>query len=97
MAKGETKSSIVLKTGLQVDLRVVDDNSFGAALQYFTGNKEHNVIVRELAIKKGLKLNEYGVFRKSSNKKIAGKTEEEVYKAIGLRYMDPEIRENTGE
>ncbi|MBI2176594.1 DNA polymerase/3'-5' exonuclease PolX [Candidatus Woesearchaeota archaeon] len=97
LAKGSTKSSVLLKTGLQVDLRVVDDASFGAALQYFTGSKEHNVVVRELAIKKGLKLNEYGVFRKSSNKKIAGKTEEEVYKAIGLRYMEPEIRENSGE
>lgn len=97
LAKGETKASIVLKTGLQVDLRVVDDASFGAALQYFTGSKEHNVIVRELAIRKGLKLNEYGVFRKSSNRRIAGKTEEEVYKAIGLSYMDPEIRENSGE
>ncbi len=97
LAKGETKASIVLKTGLQVDLRVVDNNSFGAALQYFTGSKEHNVAVREIAIKKGLKLNEYGVFRKSSNRRIAGKTEEEVYKAIGLRYMDPEIRENSGE
>lgn len=97
LAKGQTKSSIVLKTGLQVDLRVIEDDSFGAALQYFTGSKEHNVVVRELAIKKNLKLNEYGVFRKDSNKKIAGRTEEEVYKAIGLRYMEPEIRENSGE
>ncbi|MBI3037185.1 DNA polymerase/3'-5' exonuclease PolX [Candidatus Woesearchaeota archaeon] len=97
LAKGETKSSIMLKTGLQVDLRVVDDSSFGAALQYFTGSKEHNVVVRELAIRKGLKLNEYGVFRKNSNRRIAGKTEEEVYKAIGIRYMEPEIRENSGE
>ncbi|MBI2550151.1 DNA polymerase/3'-5' exonuclease PolX [Candidatus Woesearchaeota archaeon] len=97
LAKGETKSSIVLKTGLQVDLRVVDDDSFGAALQYFTGSKEHNVVARELAIRKGLKLNEYGVFRKSSNSRIAGKTEEEVYKAIGLHCMEPEIRENSGE
>ncbi|MBI2143286.1 DNA polymerase/3'-5' exonuclease PolX [Candidatus Woesearchaeota archaeon] len=97
LAKGGTKASILLKAGLQVDLRVVDDASFGAALQYFTGSKEHNVVVRELAIRKGLKLNEYGVFRKSSNKKIAGKTEEEVYRAIGLKYMEPEIRENSGE
>lgn len=97
IAKGGTKSSVALKSGLQVDLRVVDDASFGAALQYFTGSKEHNVAVRELAMKKGLKLNEYGVFRKSGNRRIAGKTEEEVYKAIGLRYMDPEIRENSGE
>jgi len=97
LAMGDTKSSVVLKNGLQVDLRVVDDKSFGAALQYFTGSKEHNVVVRGIAIKKGLKLNEYGVFRKSGKRMIAGKTEEDVYKAIGLRYMEPEIRENSGE
>lgn len=97
LARGSTKSSVLLKTGLQVDLRVVDDASFGAALQYFTGSKEHNVAVRELAVKKGLKLNEYGVFRKRGNRKIAGKTEEEAYNAIGLHYMAPEIRENSGE
>lgn len=95
LARGSTKSSVVLKNGLQVDLRVVDDRSFGAALQYFTGSKEHNVAVRELAIKKGLKLNEYGVFRK--DKQIAGKTEDEVYRAIGLSYIEPELRENSGE
>ncbi len=97
LAKGSTKSSVLLKSGLQVDLRVVDDASFGAALQYFTGSKEHNVAVRELAIRKGLKLNEYGVFRKGTNRNIASKTEEEVYRAIGLRYIEPEIRENSGE
>ncbi len=97
LAKGETKSSILLKTNLQVDLRVVKDTSFGAALQYFTGSKEHNVVVREIAIRKGLKLNEYGVFKKVGNRNIASKTEEEVYEAIGLRYMEPEIRENSGE
>ncbi len=97
LAKGSTKSSVLLKTGLQVDLRVVDDASFGAALQYFTGSKEHNVVVREIAIKKGLKLNEYGVFRKATNRNVASKTEKDVYRAIGLRYMEPEIRENSGE
>ncbi len=97
LAKGETKSSIILKTGLQVDLRVIDDASFGAALQYFTGSKEHNVLVREIAIKKGLKLNEYGVFKKGTGRKLAGRTEEDVYRAIGLRYIEPELRENTGE
>ncbi len=97
LAKGETKSSILLKTGLQVDLRVVENDSFGAALQYFTGSKDHNVVVRGLAIKKGLKLSEYGVFKKGSDSKIAGKTEEEVYRAIGLSYVEPEIRENSGE
>ncbi|MBI2145550.1 DNA polymerase/3'-5' exonuclease PolX, partial [Candidatus Woesearchaeota archaeon] len=96
LAKGETKSSILLKTGLQVDLRVVEDDIFGAALQYFTGSKEHNVAVRGLAIRKGLKLSEYGVFRKGG-RRIAGKTEEEVYGAIGLPYIEPEIRENSGE
>src|SRR3989338_2900592 len=97
LAKGETKSSIVLKTGLQVDLRVVNDASFGAALQYFTGSKEHNVVVRDIAIKKGLKLNEYGVFKKGTNRKLASRSEEDVYRAIGLRYIEPEIRENRGE
>lgn len=97
LAKGSTKSSVLLDNGLQIDLRVLDDSSFGAALQYFTGSKEHNVAMREIAIKKGLKVNEYGVFRKKDNKKVAGKTEEEVYKAIGMEVMEPEIRENNGE
>lgn len=97
LAKGNTKSSIVLRTGPQVDLRVVDDASFGAALQYFTGSKEHNVIVRKLASRKGLKLNEYGLFRKKGNRWLAGKTEQDVYKAIGLSYIEPEIRENSSE
>lgn len=97
LAKGGTKSSVLLKTGLQVDLRVVGDASFGAALQYFTGSKEHNVVVRELAIRKGLKLNEYGLFRKDNAKNVASRTEEDVYKALGLRYIEPEIRENSGE
>ena len=97
LAKGETKTSIVLNSGLQVDLRVIDNASFGAALQYFTGSKEHNIAIRGIAVMKGLKLNEYGVFRKGGGKRIAGRTEEEVYKAIGLPYLEPEIRENNGE
>lgn len=97
IAKGKTKSSIVLESGVQVDLRVVDKDSFGAALQYFTGSKDHNVALRELAIKKGLKVNEYGVFRKKDNVKIAGKTEAGVYKAIGVPMAEPEMRENIGE
>lgn len=97
LAKGTTKSSVILKNNMQVDLRVVDPKSFGAALQYFTGNKEHNIILRERAIKRGLKLSEYGLFNKKTNKLIAGKTEEEVYKKLGLPYIEPELRENTGE
>lgn len=95
MAVGDTKSSIITDIDLQVDLRVVEDKSFGAALQYFTGSKEHNIALRELAIKKNLKINEYGVFKK--DKKIAGKTEEEVYKILGLKFILPEMRENWGE
>ena len=95
LAKGSTKSMVVLKNNMRADIRVIENKSFGAALQYFTGNKEHNIKLREIAIKKGLKLNEYGIFKKE--KYISGKTEEEVYKTLGLKYMDPELRENTGE
>lgn len=95
LAKGSTKSSVILKSGMQVDLRVVKPESYGAALQYFTGSKEHNVAVRELAIRKGLKVNEYGVFRGA--KKIAGGTEQEVYKSLGMECPEPELRENRGE
>jgi len=94
-AKGPTKSSVHLKQGFDVDLRVVKEESFGSALQYFTGSKEHNIATRKIAISKGLKLNEYGVFKGA--KQIAGKTEEEVYKAIGLLYIEPEMREDGGE
>jgi len=97
LAKGTTKSSVLLNDNLQVDLRVVEEKSFGAALQYFTGSKDHNVILRGLAIKKGFKLNEYGLFDKTTEKYIAGKTEEEIYKKIGLQYIEPELRENRGE
>jgi len=94
-AKGETKSSIKLQSGIDVDLRVVSPESYGAALSYFTGSKDHNVALRELAMKKGLKLNEYGLFRKG--KRIAGGTEEGIYAALGLEYIEPEMRENKGE
>jgi len=94
-AKGPTKSSVRFKAGFDCDLRVVKRASFGAALQYFTGNKEHNVLTRRLAIKKRLKLNEYGVYR--GKNRIAGRTEKEVYQAIGLPYLEPELRTNTGE
>ncbi|MFA4991998.1 MAG: DNA polymerase/3'-5' exonuclease PolX [Candidatus Omnitrophota bacterium] len=95
LVKGRTKSSIVTEEGIQVDVRVVEDSSYGAALMYFTGSKEHNIKLRHLAIKKGLKLNEYGIFKK--DKKISGKTEEDMYKALGLDYIGPELREDRGE
>ena len=97
LAKGTTKSSVLLNDNLQVDLRVVEEKSYGAALQYFTGSKEHNVTLRGYAIKKGFKLNEYGLFDKDTEKYIAGKSEEEIYKKIGMQYIEPELRENRGE
>lgn len=95
LAHGETKSAIKLKNGLEVDLRVVPGESYGAALNYFTGSKDHNIALREIAIKKGWKLNEYGLFK--GTKMIAGKSEEEVYAKLGLSHIEPEMRENTGE
>jgi len=97
LAKGPTKSSVRLKGGLQVDIRVVETKSWGAALNYFTGSKEHNVELRRIGVAMGLKLNEYGLFERDSGKMVAGATEEEVYKALGLRYIEPELRENSGE
>jgi len=94
---GPTKSSIMTTEGIQVDLRVVEDESFGAALAYFTGSKEHNIRLREMALKKGLKLNEYGIFREKDNKKLGGKNEEDVYKILKLQYIQPEMREDRGE
>lgn len=93
--QGDTRASVVMGIGLQVDMRAVQDESFGAALQYFTGSQAHGVALRRIAMKKDLKLNEYGVFR--GDKKIAGKTEEEVYEALGLPWIPPELRENRGE
>ena len=97
LMKGSTKSSVILNDQIQVDLRVVEEKSYGAALQYFTGSKEHNVKMRSLAIKKGLKLNEYGLFKKKNNEYIIGKNENEIYKKLGLSYIEPELRENRGE
>ncbi|MCK4261848.1 DNA polymerase/3'-5' exonuclease PolX [bacterium] len=97
LASGETKSSVIMGEGLQVDVRVVKPDSFGAALQYFTGSKPHNIKLRELANKRGLKINEYGVFRIKSGKKVAGKEEEDVYAALDLPYIPPELREERGE
>ncbi len=93
--KGHTKSSVRVKEGFDIDIRVLPKKSYGAALQYFTGSKEHNIAVRRIAIDKGLKLSEYGLFR--GKKMIAGKTEEEVYKVLGMRWIPPEIREDQGE
>jgi len=97
LAKGSTKTSVLLKDNLQVDLRVVEDKSYGAALQYFTGSKDHNVTLRSLAIKQGFKLNEYGLFDKDTERFIIGRTEAEIYKKIGFPYIEPELRENRGE
>ncbi len=94
-AHGATKSSVKLKSGLNIDLRVVEGRSYGAALNYFTGSKDHNVALRQIAMAKGWKLSEYGLFK--GEKQIGGKTEEEVYKTLGLDYIEPELRENTGE
>ena len=95
MSQGEAKATIILRSGLQVDLRIIEAQSFGAALQYFTGSKAHNIATRTIAVNKNLKLNEYGVFKQ--DKVIASKTEAEVYKAIDLDYIPPELRENRGE
>ncbi len=97
LMQGPTKSSIVIKEGLQVDLRVVEKESYGAALAYFTGSKEHNIRLREMAVKKGLTINEYGIFRVSDNKKLGGEKEEDTYKILGLQYVPPEMREDRGE
>lgn len=92
---GQTKTVVLLRNGMHADVRVIPDESFGAALQYFTGDKNHNIIVRKIAIKKGYKLNEYGLFK--GKKRIAAKTETEIYKKLGLLYMEPELRTATGE
>jgi DNA polymerase (family X) len=96
LAQGETKSVVKLEIGIEVDLRVVPEKSYGAALQYFTGNKDHNVELRKIAMTHGWKLNEYGLYDKRG-KLIAGKSEEEIYKNLGLDWMPPEMRENRGE
>lgn len=95
LSKGATRSSIVLRSGLQVDVRRVEQASFGAALQYFTGSKSHNIAIRRLGQQRGLKINEYGVFR--FEKRVAGKTEASVYRMVDLPYIPPELRENRGE
>ena len=112
LAKGDTRSTVILKSGLQVDLRVVDPECYGAALQYFTGAKAHNIEIRRLGQQKKLKINEYGVFKgdkrvgrsrrpasrdTSASLRVAGKTEESVYRAVDLPWIPPELRENRGE
>jgi len=95
LSAGPARASVILKCGLQVDLRVVKEESYGAALHYFTGSKAHNIAIRRLAQQSGLKINEYGVFRNDT--RIAGETEVSVYAAVGLPYIPPELRENRGE
>ncbi|MBL4694463.1 DNA polymerase/3'-5' exonuclease PolX [Candidatus Gracilibacteria bacterium] len=95
IAQGDTKSSVIMASGIQCDLRLVPDESFGAAAHYFTGSKEHNIRMRDLAKKKGLKLNEYGLM--DGDKAVAGKTEEGIFKKLGLPFIPPEMRQNSGE
>ncbi len=94
---GPTKSSVVITEGIQVDLRVVEEASFGAALAYFTGSKSHNIRLREMAVKAGMKINEYGIYREKDDRRLGGEKEEDVYRLLGLPYIPPELREDTGE
>jgi DNA polymerase (family 10) len=95
ISQGKTRSTVQLRSGIHIDLRAVPQVSYGAALHYFTGSKAHNIAIRKIGVKKGYKINEYGVFK--GDKRIAGKTEEEVYKKVGLPYIVPELREDRGE
>ena len=95
LGRGQAKAFVKLASGIDADLLVVPEESWGSALQYFTGNKEHSVQLRKIAISKGLRLNEWGIFK--GGKRLAGATEEEVYKTLGIQWMPPEMRENTGE
>jgi len=95
ISKGEKRSSVVLRFGMQVDLRAFAESSYGAALHYFTGSQAHNIAVRKIGVKKNLKINEYGVFKEKN--KIAGRSEDEVYSTVELPYIEPELRENNGE
>jgi len=102
IAKGETKASVLLEGGIQADLRVVSDAEFPFALMYFTGNKEHNIVMRQRAIDRGLRLNEYGLFRSKTETRdpkllVRCKTEEEIFEKVGLNYIPPEMREDMGE
>jgi len=97
LARGETKSSVLLWGGFQADLRLVAKDSLGAAMQYFTGSKPHNIALRDRAIRRGFKLNEYGLYKNDDGEKVAGASEEEVYRALGLAFIPAELRENRGE
>ncbi len=97
LAEGPTKSSIIIKDDIHVDVRVVEPISFGAALQYFTGSKAHNIKLRELALKRNLKINEYGIFDVKTDRRIAGEREEEIYQILNLPFIPPELREDRGE
>ena len=97
LARGDTKSSVLLRGGVQVDLRLVPTDSRGAALQYFTGSKAHNIALRDRAIGLGFKLNEYGLFRIEGDERVASATEEEIYESLGLAWVPPELREDRGE
>jgi DNA polymerase (family 10) len=95
LASGETKASVIVEGGVQIDIRVVEEDSYGAALQYFTGSKGHNIHLRGIAKAKGIKINEYGIFK--GEKKIGGKEEKDVYRALGMDWIEPELREDRGE
>jgi DNA polymerase (family 10) len=95
LASGQTKASVIVEGGTQIDLRVVEEDSYGAALQYFTGSKGHNIHLRGIAKAKGIKINEYGVFK--GKRKIGGKDEKDIYRALGMDWMEPELREDRGE
>ncbi|MCB2172813.1 DNA polymerase/3'-5' exonuclease PolX, partial [archaeon] len=97
LGRGPTKSTVVLENMLQVDLRVIPPESYGAALQYFTGSKEHNVKLRTISVKAGYKLNEYGLYKREDDSLVEAEDEAKIYEALGMRWMPPELRENTGE
>jgi DNA polymerase (family 10) len=97
LGKGPTKSTVVLENMLQVDLRVISPDSYGAALQYFTGSKEHNVKLRTIGVKAGFKLNEYGIYRRDNGELVAAEDEAKIYDVLGMQWIPPELRENTGE
>lgn len=97
LGQGDTKSSVRLQGGYQADLRLVPAESRGAAMQYFTGSKAHNIVLRDRAIQRGFKLNEYGLFRTSDDERVAGESEDGIYAALALAYVEPELRENRGE
>jgi DNA polymerase (family 10) len=97
LAKGRTKTSVLTPQGFQMDLRVVDPKSYGAALAYFTGSKTHNIRLREMGVKRGIRINEYGFFKEPQGERLGGETEEELYELLDLAYVPPELREDRGE